>query len=265
MTSKDIIADAELCWKTNGAHPISDCYFHENPAKTTAILIRYVCENIFHYTPQEALRNLDFKKLEALKLLEVKQKDGRRELGGVLAQYVITTHCAKTNDTGLIPPSADEDTIINMLLSLAYDEKGANHIKFDKKNYIIKTYQAALPKSGKRTKETEDKSTTLPKCFFSNKLFGEDAAYICMLYAISRYMLPKLKSIEACYEAFGTEANANKLLKQFKLSTPANLYFGGSGLEYFHRVLVESQRDEFLYRYYKFNESLKKARDEDKH
>ncbi len=210
--------------KTNAQSYVgpAKCYLKENPIVAVPVVVRYAIENILHYTPQEAAKFLTFDILDKLKL-----KDA--------IEHFLVDEC------NYIPSRkiADESTQIKALLALCYPKV----IKFDRKKFILDVYEKSLGVQG----------SSLPKNFFQNKMFGEMAAYTCMLYVISRFLIRKYKTIEGCYEAFACPAKANRILKDYKLTKAADVYFSKSGLDYFHYSLTEAQRDEFLYRMHKFN------------
>lgn len=120
------------------------------------------------------------------------------------------------------------------VLSLLYPDI----IKFDYEKYYIKIYENVLCNK-------ED---------FAKKFFGDiNADYklsVCLLYAINTFM--DTKSIDELYEKFANKKCIDPFLRQYKLYRPCYERYS-SPLECLHEALSITQKDDFLYNYYKFD------------
>lgn len=100
----------------------------------------------------------------------------------------------------------------------------------------IKTYRDLL----------DDKLNKFPKGFLEGD-GGEDRIRLCLLYYLGQYF--PVRSIEELYQRFAQEGN--KILKVAKLDGARRAHFDHP-LDFLHSCLPDSQKDEFLYHYYRF-------------
>ena len=230
MTKKDIIENYEKALinpKKNGPDPH---YFNKmgggqrNAEKYTLSLVAFAIEEILNYSPREAYMYLTKDMLEKLKLLSTIEK------------YVE------------FPSGLPDDMYITYLLSLIYPTQ----IHFSWAKFVTSIY-ISVTENTKKTPKTKATKRSYPKKFFSGST-GEYNAMICLNTAINTKI--KNSSPEELYEMFSNKKKGLQLLKSLKLNIPCKLKFGNDPLEYLHYSLPDEYKNDFLYHFYKFNNSL---------
>lgn len=141
--------------------------------KTAVVIIQYAILYICHWTPAEALRNLNEDVLARLKLKG-------------LMKYI------------QIPTGLDEKERITYVLHLCFPDK----IKFNQRKKVELFYENIL--------DTKGAGAVFPKRFFTNYDANFNAA-ICLQYFIKRYV--KVDSIDELYFIFNTTEMKKKLVR----------------------------------------------------
>lgn len=230
---KNVLEEYECILKSN-KDKISYIYLKEKGEKVILDLLKYVIENILHYTPKEAERILTYEQLEHLKLMSS------------IDEYV--TFFAGLNEFETVNGEkrhkiSSEASTIQYLLSKCYPR----YVRFDKLGYIRKIYETVL-----------SKEATYPKGFFKLENNGKLCAYICFNYMLTRFVVNiKAKNIKELYAFFANRKTATKLLTKYKLQGALKEFYDGDTLAMLHGLININSRDEFLYRYYLFNKEYK--------
>ena len=134
------------------------------------------------------------------------------------------------------PPELDPKKDYFYIAHLMYP----NIIRYNSKELILNVYKKVL--NGTLCK--------FPKEYMSGTR-GLMCAGICFQYMLEQYF--QFSCIEELYSYFAS-LEGWKALKKYRLSSVCNLMFD-SPLDYLNESLNEKQRNEFLYRYYKFDEA----------
>lgn len=137
---------------------------------------------------------------------------------------------------GELTPRTDLDYIAHLLYP--------NIIHFDSKEKTLRIYKNVLSKKVYR----------YPREFWEGPE-GEARARFCLRYMLQNCMV--FHNVEEIYKAFSGREGI-KILKDYQLYVPCELIFG-SPVDYLHVTLSQSQKDEFLYHYYKFKQQLSSA------
>lgn len=130
------------------------------------------------------------------------------------------------------PVEYDKEKDYYYLISLLYPARKMNI--FDK---TIHTYESILANT----------SVKFPKDYFSGR-DGHIRAAFCLQYMINHYVA--FHSLNDLYHIFASEA-CYKYLRKYKLMNICRDYFP-SPVDYLHFSLPPSQKNSFLYHYYKF-------------
>lgn len=191
--------------------------------ETKADVIRY-CSNLIRYivklcrwTPQEAVIKMTPQMMQSLHLDQV-----YREL------YI----------RGLIEPGIDKKTDFRYLAHIAYPQE----IPYSLRDRTLKVYEDVL--SGKIGK--------FPKYFFDEK-YGQTRAAICLLEAVKGM---NVTSIEELYAFFANTPAAKKMLVGARLYSVCQTLYEDP-LSYLHYSLIDAQKNDFLFSFYKFTNLLK--------
>lgn len=167
--------------------------------KIVFALIRYVVENILHWTPSEA-KDLFSDDIAAT-----------FKIAPLMEQYL----------TG-IPTFLSSQERTAYLMSLVYP----GSVKFSVEKFTLATYSSVL----------NDADGRWPANFFGTSQLGRDRAEICLRYCIERYLVTM--TIEELYRLFAQTAKAKTLLRSYKLDKICEkLYL--SPLEYLQISLGE--------------------------
>lgn len=115
-----------------------------------------------------------------------------------------------------------------------------NRIQYNMKDLVINTYRKIL--KGEKYK------------FIKNYMSGTKGyinACICFQFMIEQFL--QFSSIEEMYKYFSA-SDGTKTLRKYRLLAICNEMFH-SPLDYLHEALPDNQKNEFLYKYYKFKTS----------
>ncbi len=150
-----------------------------------------------------------------------------------------------------VPPQLDKKRDYYWYAHLLYPDE----IVIKDEDMTLKTYHDLL----------ENKINKLTKGFLEGD-DGEDRIRMCLLYYLGQYY--PVTSIRVLYEKFAMEGN--KILDAAKLAGARRNHFDHP-IDFLHASLPSSQKDDFLYHYYKFKyynqlskdtERRKKAKEE---
>lgn len=146
----------------------------------------------------------------------------------------------------MFPPEIDEEKDLFYIASLLYPRT----IKNDFKKSCLMAYKKVL----------NNKNEKLPKGFLSENE-GLLRGHICLQYVLNDLM--NFESLEELYGHFAS-SNGVKTLKKYRLSGMCTDFYE-TPLDFVHNALPEHQKNEFLYKYYKFkmvNTRLDRGRSE---
>lgn len=125
------------------------------------------------------------------------------------------------------------------ILSLLYPEK----IKINRKHMILHYFNSVIEKK-------ED--GRFARGYFTEE-DGKEKACICLLHVLTSFA--NYSCIDDIYKDFFMDGGF-LLIKEYKLKYPCYSLFE-SQIDFLHEALPESQRNEFLYNYYKFKQGRK--------
>lgn len=220
--TRNLIAEYEYTLKNNFIeNEISSHFFQGNNAykeKQVTVLVRYLIENILHYTPVEALNYLNLNVLDHFHLTEV------------LRLYFS------------FPSGMNEKEKIHYLIHKAYP----NEIHFSTRQWVRNMYQQKM----KKYLNKEKKNVSFPKEFFANGIEGIIYSCICLDCALTINCPKNINNLEDLYEYF--YRHGEEYLKKNCLWKACVAAHDGDALLYLHYTLNKEQRDEFLYSYYIF-------------
>lgn len=205
--------------KKNNTPRISAFYFKGSKRTSTnamIILYKYMIEEIMHWTPYEA---------KALLTKDIIQKT---KLDWLTERYIS------------FPPGLPEEKKCYYIVHLCYPRQ----VYFNAKEQIISVYEEALKnaKPGRRPK--------FPKQYFEGT-DGISRACVCLQTVINKYIYMYVSSIEELYELFGTPTRIMPILEEYCLDGCCKELFD-MPVDYLHTTLISSQKDDFLYRFYRF-------------
>ena len=139
------------------------------------------------------------------------------------------------------PPDLDINEDFDYIVHLAFPKD----VPYDPTEQAIKMYKRIL--AGAKAK--------FPKKYFKGPYCYYKAG-VLLQYAISNYI--PFNDIAELYQMFADTTKTNAKLKELKLyEVSKDLY--NTPLDFFHSSLPDSQKDMFLYKYYKFMQSFKAA------
>lgn len=176
----------------------------------------------------------------------------------IVKKYVLPDNSSEPEKKVRVRNLIYEQDTIRYILSKCYPE-----IKFNEAKYALEVYKKALNEKSTLTVSddiTDDyvEVAQIPKRFFKEENNGRICAITCLTYVISRYLTTKAHSIDELYKLFGEDpCYAKKILKRYKLYKPLKDLYGMSPISFLHNTLRPEQRNEFLFRYYKFKERYK--------
>ena len=125
------------------------------------------------------------------------------------------------------------------VLSVLYPDK----IKLNRKHMIIHYFNSVIEK---------DDEGRFVKGYFSDE-DGREKACICLMHVLTNFA--NYSSIDEIYKDFFMDGGF-ALIKKYKLKYPCYSLFE-SQIDFLHAALPETQRNEFLYNYYKFRQGRK--------
>lgn len=137
------------------------------------------------------------------------------------------------------PQGLSKQKDIDYLIHVVYPKQ----FKYDTKEQCISEYKKVLAGG-----------YSFRKNYFTNEM-GIRHAGIILTYIIS---MQGFTSVDEIYEFFADKASALKFLSKHKIANNAKILYE-SPLEYLHYSLPDSQRSEFLYHFYLFNNQYKVA------
>lgn len=132
-----------------------------------------------------------------------------------------------------LPCEIDIEKDLFYLAYLAYPKR----IKLNRADLVLKVYRGLLDGTVKK----------FPKGYLDGDE-GTERATICFQYMIRQYF--SFHTIQEMYQFF-SGPKAISTLRKYKLYVIENLLYD-SPIDYLHESLPESQRDDFLFHYYKF-------------
>lgn len=192
-------------------------YFSKNNKtqneKNMMYLYKYLIEDIYKWTPQEAKHLLNWNILKLFKLSDL------------------------TNKYFEFVPGMMKKEMCEYIVHKCYP----NEIHYDIYLTTIHTYENIL----------QNKTEKWAKKYFSAT--GTEEGYIraciCMNYILSKYFNDV--DIENLYKLFSCQAKANKILSKYKIKKACDDLFYHP-IDYLHYSLKEKSRSDFLYNYYRF-------------
>lgn len=185
--------------------------------KNLIYLYKYLIEDVFKWTPNEAKDMLNWNIIKIFKLKELTQK-----YFPFLPGMVKSEKC-------------------KYIVHKCYPDK----VFYDAYISTIHTYENVLSKNEKWQKK-----------YFSvvNSEEGYVRACICLNYILSKYY--NSYSVSDLYYLFSKTSEINKILSKYKLKKACDdLYY--HPIDFLHCSLQEENRDDFLYYYYKFADMYK--------
>lgn len=141
-----------------------------------------------------------------------------------------------------LPREIKQNKSTKYVVAMLYPRKFMRY--FSTETLAIQVYRASL----------EQRRGIFPKNYFLDGE-GYEKARICLRYMLSNYAI--YPSIEAMYAEFADSDKAMALLHHFGLSLPARIVFN-SPLDYLHDTLIEPQRSNLFYNYYRFCDNMAK-------
>lgn len=214
MNSSISIYIYEQCLLGNLKDIASNLSFNTPAAKETAAkdILHFAVEEILNWSPQDLHDNTDFRIIKMLKL-----------------DFAI--NCLN------IPPEIDNRLLFEYLATVLYPDI----YKYNEMDTVRSLYKRILSGDG------PFKIPKFPKDFFTGPR-GEARLKTCFRYILMS--APAFDTIEEAYQVFGTAEGAKYLRKYHLYSACESVY--EYPLDLLHECLTPSQRNEFLYRKWRF-------------
>lgn len=227
---KEAIFAYEEMMTKNASRMVAHIYHSDQPqsnGKIALAVIRYVMEEILHWTPELVHDSLTPEIIF-----------GRLHLSQEWKQLVAAR---------LIPDEIEACQDIGYLAALLYPQRFGPM-------YSLETRVTLMYRS-----VTENgKTRRFPKCYF-NAENSRQKAEICLRYMLERYY--SFDSVADMYRCFSQPGKIRPILKKYCLNAVCELLYSDA-LEFLHESLPDGQKSEFLYHYYKNKDEIRRLWDE---
>lgn len=147
-------------------------------------------------------------------------------------------HIDKLTSYIVLPVGMSRKEDLDYIVHMAFPKE----TKYDVEKRTIQCYKALM----------QDRSLKFPKNFFNKNSEGMYHARILLAFAISSFLPLRAGDTDMLFRIFSDLTEANKLLKEWRLSAPCKTLYNKSPLKYLYDTVEHTQEVEFLYNNYKF-------------